>query len=195
LTGFYLTHPQVKVEPDVPVPDWSLSEAGRARIEAVLGRPWLKTVGRIVASGERKAIEAAEILARSLGLSCEVRPDTGENDRSATGFLPPPAFERAADAFFAHPEASWNGWERAVDAQARIVGAVEKALRAGDAGVLFVGHGAVGTLLKCRLAGRPVSRREDQPQGGGNVFAFSLADRSLLCDWTPLERFEGVGHG
>jgi hypothetical protein len=50
----------------------------------------------------------------------------------------------------------------------------------------------VGTLLKCQLAGRPISRQEDQPAGGGNIFAFSTERLSLICDWTPVEDFNGV---
>lgn len=197
MIGYYLTHPQVVIDPSVPVPDWSLSAVGRSRMEALAGRSWLATVRRIVSSDERKAVETAELLAVGLGLEVEQRPDMGENDRSSTGFLPPDQFEAAADAFFADSETSWNGWERAVDAKARMVAAVEAVLGDGAAHgpMLFVGHGAVGTLLKCAFAGRDISRREDQPAGGGNIFAFRLNDRALLCDWTPVERFEGVRHG
>lgn len=197
MIAFYLTHPQVEIEPDVPVPDWRLSATGRARMEAMAGRPWLARLARIVASTERKAIEAATILARPLGLTVETAPHMGENDRSATGFLPPDRFEQAADRFFAAPDESFRGWERARDAQARVVAAMNAALATNDTSrpLLFVGHGAVGTLLKCHLAGRAIDRREDQPPGGGNLFAFRLADRSLLCDWTPAERFDGDDHG
>jgi broad specificity phosphatase PhoE len=192
--GYYLTHPQVEIDPSVPVPDWSLSAEGRRRLEAVRPRSWLGTVRRIVSSTERKAVETAELLARGSSLVVETRPDMGENDRSSTGFLAPDRFEAAADAFFAAPDCSWNGWERAVDAQGRILRAVDAALRdqAPDAPILFVGHGAVGTLLKCALAGRAIARSEDQAAGGGNVFAFRLKDRTPLCDWIAIERFEGV---
>lgn len=27
--------------------------------------------------------------------------------------------------------------------------------------------------------------------GGGNLFAFALADRSLACDWKPFELWQG----
>lgn len=96
-----------------------------------------------------------------------------ENDRSATGYLPEAEFQQMADAFFARPTESVRGWERAVDAQARIVAAVEAALAAyGDAGqrLLFVGHGGVGTLLLCHLAGYPISRAHDQPPVGGGCW-------------------------
>jgi broad specificity phosphatase PhoE len=191
----YLTHPQIVIDPAIPVPDWSLSELGRRRVESVLAKPWVSAIRRIVSSEERKAIETARIIAASRGLPIERRADMGENDRSATGFIPPDKFDAAADAFFAEPEKSWRGWERAVDAQRRIVAAVEAVLDGHDAAmpILFVGHGGVGTLLKCHLAGVRISRL-DQPAGGGNIFAFRLSDRRLLCDWTRLEDYEGAHH-
>ncbi|THV17597.1 histidine phosphatase family protein [Rhizobium rhizophilum] len=187
--GLYITHPQVQIDPEVPVPDWGLSAVGRARAEACAARPWVRQLSRIVSSGERKAIEIAEILASAAGLQIEIEPSTHENDRSATGFLAPPDFEKAADWFFAHPRESYHGWERAADAQARIVGAVTRILGSHDPTrpIAFVGHGGVGTLLKCHLSGLPISRNQDQPGGGGNLFCFSLADRRVSCDWTAME--------
>ncbi|MFB9949860.1 histidine phosphatase family protein [Rhizobium puerariae] len=192
--GLYITHPQVRIDPNVPVPQWGLSEIGRARAEQSARSGWARQLGRIVSSGEVKAIETAEILAAASGVTIEIAHDTHENDRSATGFLPPPEFEKAADWFFAHPQESFKGWERAVDAQARIISAVHRLLAGHDpeTPVAFVGHGGVGTLLKCHFAGKPVARDRDQPPGGGNLFCFGLADRAVSCDWTPIENWEGT---
>ncbi|MDO6965604.1 histidine phosphatase family protein [Rhizobium alvei] len=191
--GFYVTHPQVMIDPSVPVPRWSLSPLGKARAEAAAKMPWVAKLGRIVASEETKAIETAEIMARRAGLSVEILPHSGENDRSATGFLVPAEFEKAADRFFAYPSDSFRGWERACDAQARIVGAVDRLLSNHDPDIpiAIVGHGGVGTLLKCHLGGVPIARDRDQPAGGGNLYAFRLADRSLACDWKPFDEWEG----
>ena len=190
--ALYITHPQVLVDPAVPVPEWSLSGRGRERAMCAASADWARRIGRFLASTERKAIETAEILAAGR-IAIETDPAMGENDRSATGFLPPDAFEAAADRFFAHPQESFRGWERAVDAQARIVAAVERVLARHDPAIplAFVGHGGVGTLLKCHLAGRPIRRDGDQPLGGGNLFAFRLADRAVTCDWTPMEIWKG----
>ncbi|MGJ7039796.1 broad specificity phosphatase PhoE [Shinella sp. BE166] len=190
--ALYITHPQVLIDPAVPVPDWALSERGRERALLAADADWARQIGRFVASTERKAIETANILAGGR-IPVETDHAMGENDRSATGFLPPPAFEAAADEFFAHPETSFRGWERAVDAQARIVAAVERVLAGHDPTVpiAFVGHGGVGTLLKCHLKGTPIRRDGDQPGGGGNLFAFRLADRAVTCDWTPIESWKG----
>jgi broad specificity phosphatase PhoE len=191
--ALYITHPQVKIDPQIAVPLWGLSEIGRKRTEDAVALGWPKEIGRFVSSEETKAIETAEILAEAAGISIEIADDMHENDRSATGFLPPPEFEKAADWFFANPDESFKGWERAIDAQARIVSAVEKILADHDPTVpiAFIGHGGVGTLLKCHLAGTPISRDRDQPGGGGNLFRFTLADRRVSCDWTPIEKWPG----
>ncbi|MFC3127025.1 histidine phosphatase family protein [Pseudoroseomonas globiformis] len=183
-----ITHPEVAIDPAVPVPDWTLSPTGFNRMRAVLDRPWVTGLRHIASSAERKARDAAGVLAAHLGLEVRVVEGLGENDRSATGFLPPDEFERVADAFFAKPEVSIRGWERAVDAQARMLAATEEALAIGDGDIAIVAHGAVGALLLCHLARRPIGRDADQPgRGGGNLYAFTRTERRLLCGWQRME--------
>ena len=191
--ALYITHPQVMIDPEVPVPQWGLSERGIERATQASALPWARDLKRIVSSRETKAIETAEILAQACGASVETVDVMHENDSSATGFLTPPEFEKAADWFFANPHDSFHGWERAIDAQARIVAAVDSVLADHDPSqpIAFVGHGGVGTLLKCHLGGEAISRSQDQPGGGGNLFRFSLADRGLSCDWTAMETWQG----
>ena len=184
----YLTHAQVRIDPAVPVPGWGLSAVGRARTEALAATDRLLGTTQIISSGERKAIETAEIIAAKLNVDIELREAMHENDRSATGFLAPDEFESVAGQFFAHPRLSIRGWERAADAQARIVREVEHVLarqRAGD--VLFIGHGAVGTLLLCHYSGLAIDRIHDQPAGGGNCFAFTKDGRRMLHRWRRFE--------
>jgi broad specificity phosphatase PhoE len=190
MTGLirYLTHPQVNIDPKAPVPSWGLSAVGRARTETLANTGWLAGTTQIISSGERKAIETAEIIAGKLNVAVEVREAMYENDRSATGFMPPNEFETTANQFFANPIVSIKGWERAIDAQLRIVREVEHVLarnRAGD--VLFVGHGAVGTLLFCHYAGFAIDRTYDQPGGGGHCFAFVKDGRRVLHPWRRME--------
>ncbi|RWD64352.1 MAG: histidine phosphatase family protein [Mesorhizobium sp.] len=186
--AYYITHPQVQIDADIPVPEWGLSDIGRARASAMLDQPWVGSIRRIVSSGERKATETAEILARHLRLAVEVRGRMHENDRSETGFLPPPEFEAVADQFFANPHVSIRGWERAVDAQNRIAGEVEIALATNEGDdIAFVGHGGVGTLLLLRLSGQEISRQADQPAGGGNYFAYDIGARRVIHGWRPID--------
>ena len=196
--ALYITHPQVRIDPAVPVPEWGLSDIGAERVREASRLPWAHALRRIVSSAETKAIETARILSQTSGAAIDIIETMHENDRSATGFLPPPEFEKAADWFFAHPQESFHGWERAIDAQARIVDAVRAVLDRHDLQqpIAFVGHGGVGTLLKCHIEGRGISRSKDQPPGGGNLFRFSIADFSLAaasptCDWTAMETWQG----
>ncbi len=91
------------------MPEWGLSELGRACMQAFARPP----VAALWCSAERKAVAAAEILARRLGLRAQILHELGENDRSATGFLEPDVFEATADRFFAEPGRSIDGWEPA----------------------------------------------------------------------------------
>ena len=185
--AFYITHPQVRVDPQVPVPLWGLSALGRARAHAMLKQSWAKGISRIVSSAEIKAVETAEFLSIHAAVPIEIRERMHENDRSATGFLPPDEFEKVADAFFAKPRSSIRGWEKAIDAQNRIVAEVDAVLAEGDGNVAFVGHGAVGTLLMLKLADERIARSWDQPAGGGHYFAFERTSRLLLHKWRRID--------
>jgi broad specificity phosphatase PhoE len=186
----YLTHPQVDIDPNKDVATWSLNGLGRQRIATLVDCNALAGTQRIISSAETKAVETATPLANSLACELEVRPLMGENDRQATGFLPPAEFETVADQFFANPDQSVRGWETASAAQSRILSEVQHCLNSHTGGdVLFVGHGAVGTLLYCALAGLPISRDYDQgPGGGGCFFEFTNEARTPLSRWQPLER-------
>ena len=188
----YLTHPQVAIDPAVPVPDWGLSDEGRARVAAVVGARSLSGTTRIVSSAERKACETVVPIAERLGIEVEIRPAMHENDRSATGFLPPEEFESVADAFFEHPDSSIRGWETARDAQDRIVAEFRHVIQDLTGDLLIVGHGGVGTLLWCALAGKPIDRRHDQgPGGGGNLFSIDPATLRPVSTWQPMETLIG----
>ena len=186
MTFYFITHPNVVVSGEVPVPRWPLSELGRQRMRAALRQPWVKDIKAIYCSTEQKAIDGAQILASHLSLPFHQIEELGENDRSATGFLPPDEFERVADEFFAKPQLSVRGWERAIDAQARIVRAVQQISQ--DRAVAIMSHGAVGALLYCHLAGEPIARRWDQPpNGGGNYFPFTLSPPRALSWWHAID--------
>ncbi|NDV01119.1 histidine phosphatase family protein [Pseudoroseicyclus tamaricis] len=181
----YVSHPEVVIDPGVPVPDWQLSEVGRARTQALAARGWPGDGWRFVSSPERKARETAGLLAA--GGPVEVAETSGEIDRSATGYLPHAEHEAHADALFGEPERSAGGWERAVDAQGRMLALAERLAGEGR-DTLLVGHGGVGTLLWCALAGRPIARAEDQ-RGGGHVWeaAWEGGAWAARHPWRPFE--------
>jgi broad specificity phosphatase PhoE len=185
-TAYFITHPEVMVDPAVDIRRWHLSDAGIRRMRVFADEPFLKNVETVWASTEIKAIEAAGLLAARRGLGISVLHELHENDRSATGFLPPAEFERVADAFFANPAVSIRGWERAVEAQTRITAAVDRVLSKTPMGdVAIVAHGAVGTLLLCCYSVRPISRADDQPFQG-HYWGFEIDSRRVIHGWKPI---------
>ena len=191
-TVFFITHPDVRIDPSVPVPEWPLNERGQARMSVLATRRWVQGVRSIFASGERKARDAAQLLADGLGLDgYKIIDGLAENDRSATGYLSKQEFEAMADEFFAQPQTSVRGWEPAAHAQTRIIQAIEQAvLGASEKGdIAIVGHGGTGTLLYCHLADVPISRQHEQPPtNGGNWFAFDRTSRKLLhAGWRSID--------
>jgi broad specificity phosphatase PhoE len=147
-------------------------------------------IAALYCSTEQKAIDGAALLSAALGIPLHRVAALGENDRSATGYLPQAEFDATVDAFFARPHESVRGWERAIDAQARIVEAVAHlASTAPGAGpIVVVSHGGVGALLLCHLTGGPISRTAEQPgASGGNYFLFQMPEGLLVHGWKPIE--------
>ncbi|PZE80644.1 histidine phosphatase family protein [Curtobacterium sp. MCBD17_032] len=177
----WVSHPEVIVDPAVRIQDWGLSSVGRARaarIPSLLPQPL-----RIVSSSERKALDTAAIIAGRWGTEVEVDEDLGELDRSATGYLEPSDFEPTVDAFFAEPQRSVRGWERAADAQDRVERAVRRiAAQTPERGIAFIAHGGVGALLLASLRRERISRALDQPAMGSS-FTFDPQDWTALSSW------------
>jgi len=187
---YFISHSDVVVSANVPVTQWPLSATGAGRRHDALAQPWASTLSALYSSTETKAVDAVRILAAHRGLPWTEIPAPGEIGRAATGFLPPAEFERVADAFFAQPETSVRGWERAVDAQRRIVAAVAAIVRddASAGAIGIVSHGAVGALLYCALIGAPTDRGFDQPlRGGGGYLAFQATSPHGCTWWRPID--------
>ena len=185
MTCYFITHPEVIVDPAVPIDEWRLSPEGRERA-ARMADVLRGNVETIISSAERKAIDTAVILAEALEVSRSTDPTLGEMDRSATGYLPPAEFEATADQFFAFPDESVRGWERAIDAQRRIKTAVQRNLSDFPAAnVAFVAHGGVGGLLLASLTGASISRDLDQP-GLGSYFTFDAENWRALSCWARI---------
>ncbi len=187
-TAYYFTHTQIRVDPTKAVRNWHLSDEGRARVLRVVNAPWVSRVTRVVASTEYRVIETAHIFAGRRDLPVEIHAKIDDSARPYSEFLSVVELDRTVDAFFAQPlENARLGWETAADAQRRVVAGIDALLAAKtDGDVLIIGHGRIGTLLLCQLAGLPISREYFQPTPGGNLFAFDCASRKLLFRWRSV---------
>ena len=77
-TVYVITHPEVVIDPNVPVPRWPLSQKGRARMQGLLSAPWIKDVKAVYSSEEQKAVDGAFIIAQHLGLTVSTIAGIGE---------------------------------------------------------------------------------------------------------------------
>lgn len=187
---YFITHPEVSIDPSLPVPDWHLSEKGVERMKQLLSKQWIQDVKSIYSSSEQKAIDGAEILSSHLSLKYVIISELGENDRSSTGYLPKEEFNAIVKEFFSHPNDSIRGWETAFHAQQRIIEAIDSILKREykNQKIAIISHGGVGTLYLSHLKGCSISVSEDQPgSGGGNYFAFDALTKKLLQGWTPID--------
>jgi uncharacterized protein YhfF len=197
-TVYFITHADVQIDPAVAVPEWPLSSRGRERVTRLVGKPWVRGIRAIFSSTERKACDGARILAEGLGIGLETVAALGENDRSATGFLPKVEFEAVADQFFAKPDESVRGWERAIDDAYWRTFAAAVAITADDYDVVAFGDGPAlaDELLALVLAGtkratacllRDVTGAgEPMPRVGGHVVVLDGA-RVPRCIWRTTE--------
>ena len=190
---YVITHPDVVIDPNVPVPRWPLSPLGRQRMSSVLNAPWFNSVTAVYTSDEQKAVDGGQILAERLGLTVTEIPELGEVDRSSTGYMPQEAHDHNGRMLFLHPTESIDGWETAVAAQARMVKAVDKLLAEDSTtgSLVIVTHGAVGSFLMSHLKKRPITLA-DTPgiAGGGGVFAFDGESGEILSDWHNIDEFQ-----
>ena len=185
MASYFISHPEVVVDPSLPIEQWGLSPAGVQRAELIVSRCWDQGVVQIASSTETKAIETANVLAAAVGMPVLRVAALGENDRSATGFLPPAEFELVADEFFANPDVRVRGWESARHAQNRIVAAVQALTIDPIRHTAIIAHGGVGTLLYCHLTGQPISRKYDQP-GQGSWFEFDPSTWTAQHAWRRI---------
>jgi broad specificity phosphatase PhoE len=191
----FLTHPEVVIDPDQPITEWPLNAIGRARMEHFADLLAGRSVTAVHASTERKARDGAAIVAERFNLPYATHEDLGENDRSSTGFIAPPEFWAVVREFFGRPHESIRGWERAIDAQTRIVNAVSRILRedrtSGD--IVVVSHGAVGCLLTAHLQNVEIGRESRPTHPGGGCFIVIDRDTfTLTQNWRAVE--DGFGH-
>lgn len=182
-TIYFITHPEVVIDPKVEIDEWHLSETGIERTKRLSEYDFWPTVQHIFTSTENKAIETGKILSEKLDIPVRTFPNLHENDRSATGYLPQKEFDEAVYQFFSRPRESFEGWERAIDAQERIVSAID--LLADQypdlETIAIVGHGGTGTLLRCEFGGLPIDRMHCQKQVGA-LMQFDLEHRSVVSD-------------
>ena len=65
---YFITHPDVVIDPLIPVPQWPLSERGKSRIRRLLSHAWIARIEALYCSTEQKAVDGAALLSEALGI-------------------------------------------------------------------------------------------------------------------------------
>lgn len=150
-------HSLPTVVPNIPAPQWALSDAGRDRCTHLASALARYRPTTIAASDEPKARETAQLLAAELGFdgALLLDHDLREHERQPADFFPDPAaFAAAVRDLFARPQELVFGQETAAAAAARFDAAIARTLAASPAGdVIVVAHGTVIALFAAAHAG------------------------------------------
>lgn len=186
---YFLTHPEVVINPNIPITDWSLSETGRLRVKSLLKSSWIKSIDSIYCSDETKATDTADIIKTYLSVNYSKVAGLREVDRSKTGYLSPERHKTIVELFYAFPFESIFNRERAVDAQLRIVNALKNIiyLEPRKKNILIVSHGGVAALLLAYVKKEKISINFSQPNPNGGCFYVLNSDLSeILADWNVI---------
>jgi broad specificity phosphatase PhoE len=133
----------------VPASEWHLSAEGRCRCQVLAGRLAAYDVAAIVTSEEPKAAETGQIVAVTLGLSCETSAGLHEHERGVvTDLGSQNEFQARVARLFKQPGELVMGHETADHALARFAVAVARVMAQHSIGnVAIVSHGTIMTLF------------------------------------------------
>lgn len=150
---FLIRHAPVELDLAVPSERWTLSAEGRELAERLAALPILADLQAVWSSPEPKAQATAQPLVHRHGTAFLIHPHLSELQRGPTNLPDHEAYEAAVRQTFANPATSSGGWERACDAQRRIITGVNEIAAQASGPVAIVSHGLVLSLLVAHLRG------------------------------------------
>ena len=174
-TIYFLRHGKTKVDKDIPVSKWVLSDYGHKQAKAISEKPEFQEFDVIIASGEEKARQTAQPIADKLGKEVLREPELSELDRDAGGFMSHDEYEHAVHETLVHRDVSVSNWETASHALERFSKKVEELTETYKGKkILVVGHGMTMNLYFAKLLNK---LDEVHERLGQNDF----------CDWGVVE--------
>lgn len=148
---FLVRHAPVELDLVVPAEHWTLSEEGRELAQRLAALPVLADLQIVWSSPEPKAQATAQPLVDLHSCTFLIHPHLAELQRGPSNLPDRVAYEAAVRRAFANPETSSGGWERACDAQQRIIKAVNEIGGQASGPAAIVSHGLILSLLVAHL--------------------------------------------
>jgi broad specificity phosphatase PhoE len=148
----FVKHSLPEIMPDRPANQWRLGEEGRKRCLFLAKALAPYQSDAIVSSSEPKAVETAELIAKSLGMANQIVEGLHEHQRDNEPFDKSDTnFQEKIACFFEHPDQLVYGREKADQAHKRFLTAVNVVLETyRKRRVIIVAHGTVISLLLAR---------------------------------------------
>jgi broad specificity phosphatase PhoE len=151
-TFYLLRHGEVKVDPNRPASEWSLSEKGKNAVFELVREGVFRKMDAVYSSEEDKSYSTAKIIADSLEKEVWKLPNFNELDRSKSGFLED--YDNAVKEAFSNFQESRNSWEPCKNALRRFREGMQALNQKHEhKRVLIVSHGIVLTLYFAYLKG------------------------------------------
>ena len=145
-----IKHASPLVVPGKPPEQWRLSDQGRESCGPLAEKLRGHQPAVVVSSVEPKAIETAEFVAASLGVSHHTAPGLHEHDRSNVPHMRSGEFISMMELFFRRPDELVLGKETASEALARFSKAVDAVVsQHADQTIAIVSHGTVIAPAAC----------------------------------------------
>lgn len=178
----FVRHSQTQLDPEIPSPQWSLSEEGRRRCEPLAEQLKPYNLDVIVTSMEPKAIQTGELISRKLGIPCRVMENLHEHAReTAPYFDTREEFLEAVNILFSRPTELVFGEETGLEARERFTEAVASVLRAYPReNIAIVTHGTVLSLFASQHTEQAIYPFW-QSLGLPAIVAFSYPEIKLLA--------------
>ncbi len=146
-TLIFLRHGETKKDKSVPVAEWVLTEEGQKATADLINTGVFDDVDIIISSGETKAYQTVEPLAKNLGKEITKIPELNEIGRGEGETMTTEEYRKMKVKIFKDLDFTDHGWETANHALNRFKEAVEKInAQYEDKNIILAAHGTVMTL-------------------------------------------------
>ncbi len=155
-TFYFLRHGETKVDENVPVSQWILSETGEVQAKQLVQGGVFNEIDIIFSSTEDKAYKTVLPTAKSLGKEVIKLEEIVELNRDKGAFLEAEEYERTIKQCLEHPDESFNSWETANHALERFsvkISDLDKEYE--NKKILVVGHGFTINMYFAKLLSVP----------------------------------------
>lgn len=153
-TFYFLRHGETRVDKNIPISKWILSETGEAQAKQLAREGIFKDIDIIFSSTEDKAHKTALPTAKSLGKEVIRLEEIVELNRDNGVFLELAEYEKTIKQCLEHPDESFNSWETASHALERLSNKISDLDKHyNNKKILVVGHGFTINMYFARLLG------------------------------------------